>query len=230
MPNFEIEISADRRPDPRRGRSGKTVRFAWLAPAGEAIYCDDVFSAEGFLGAGPEPDGFAEVAFVSGDAGEEAWNLVVQSPRVQDVQPLSASLPRVPGPAIYCDDAFSVVDFLDAPEPTPGLYRSLRLLERPLDMRAPGSFLDTDRLGIPAYTAELVVSAPETLAPGLVALGSGALDLDGLDADPDPRRIDFVCEAVVAAKALRDVVLLDFDVPSRRSLKRARTFADLQLG
>lgn len=88
------------------------------------------------------------------------------------------------------------------------------------------SFLDYDRFGIPAYTAEIQVDATEPAIDGAWFLDNGPpgfLMTSNFDALWD------VCDVVVIASAKRDAVGLDLDYADRPSIRRLYSLEDMIL-
>ncbi|WP_024816405.1 phage tail protein I [Methylopila sp. 73B] len=225
----EEPVTIRKRADPRVGKRGEVYDLHWRQQAEACALFDDPSSADGFLDGLPKIQTHVSVALGYGFAGGENWHLVAPMDRVQDIRPELGMLPAEDLVALYLDDGYANVGFADAEDPQRHIYRSIRILERAADWSPAASFADFDRLGMPAYTAELVVEIPSTAAREDAYADACFAEACFADRPFDPTTLNFVCDAVVAAKSLRDDILLDLNVVTRRSLSSARTFADLQL-
>lgn len=224
----ETEALLERRPDPRFGRSGEVMEIAWPAAAAAEIFVDDALSCDGLLdGAGGRITAAAVALFPGARAA--SWNMIVPSPLIQDVLPETGARHDEDGVAFHADRDFADDGVVDDADPLLATFRSFRLMETVRAFGAPASFLDEDRLGIPAYTAELTTAVAAVAGPAVAFVDNGFFD-DGHGADLGvDDQLAFACEAVVAAKSLRDAVRLDLDIPTPRSLRHVRSFAALQL-
>lgn len=223
----EIPIGMIRRPDPRWGRTGEVIDFTWPGPAGAALFCDDAGSADGHVDGAADLPGLVSVHLVEG-ATSARWNVCsAASGFIQDVVPERGVVSTDDGVAVYADTPWDL-DFVDEVDPDGATYRSLRLMRGAADLLPPASFCDHDRLGMPAYTAELVLAVPETAGPAVVFADATPLDGFHVAGDPDLRALDFALDAIAAAASARDTILVDLDVPTRRSLA-VRGFDALQL-
>ena len=133
------------------------------------------------------------------------------------------------GVAFFADNGCLDDGIIDALDPQRATYQSWRVLERPTAFGGPATFLNDARFGMPAYTAELKIAVPQ-IAGVSIAHGEGGFYDASFCAGGEPDdALAFIFDAVIAGAALRDDLLIDLDIPTRRSLRHVRRFADLQL-
>jgi len=223
----EEPIGFTRGPDTRIGRTGEVYAFYWSRPAGFGLFVDDAASADRYLDGEPAEQAYVAINFAAGQV-SEGWNLAVPSPYVQDVTAITRSVGVEDTVGIYVDD-FIADRFFDSEDNVRGTYKSIRVMDTVEDFFSPSSFLDYDRFEMPAYNAELVTMIPGYGPPRDFFFEEALLDDVFIGPDTDLSDVHLVCTAVDVSKSLRDRVLLDLDVSTKRSFRLARTWADFSL-
>jgi hypothetical protein len=109
-------------------------------------------------------------------------------------------------------------------------YESWRLVDRsrPATKGPLLSYLDRDRFSIGAYTAELTIDAQEPLRPGKLFLNASPLDRSHLH-QSDYALIGKITSVARVAKAVRDVVLLNWDYGIPTSIDRVYSLDELTM-
>ena len=227
-------IAMNRRPDPRVGQKGSVIDFWLPGDAGRGAFLDAVGASDGLdhLDGAPALPQALAVALGPAVATGEGWALVdEQIHAIQDVQPEAGiyeveSLIGLIASADHYDDAI-----LDEADAGLGTYRSIRLVRPGLTMPPAAAFWSDGRLSMAPYTAEIRVAIPEVVGGGPAHLDIGFLDATQVAPESDLSDLHFVCDAVDAARSLRDRVFLDLDIPVvNRSLKATRRLSELQIG
>ena len=222
----EREISFSRRPDTRFGRSGDVTDFFWFGDAGLGAFLDQPFDGA-FLDGVPSGQTMASVKFGYGASASDSWNCIGNSPYVQDVTPRLGALQDDDHIGLFCDEPWegSILDELD---PIRGSYQSFRIMDGFADGQPALSFLDDVRLGMDAYTAEIMVEIVGKAGALEFFLNDAFADATFLVAEPDGSAVDLVCNAIAETKSLRDDIFVDLDIPKTR-LKDARSWAEISL-
>jgi len=221
----EVPIAFWRRPDPRWGRGGLVTDFAWPGEAGLGLWADDAASADRVLDGAPAVQPFVSVAL--GTAADDAWNLIAPIASIQDVAPRIGTTFVEDRIGCYGDD-FWAGQYLDEVDPPRATWLSLRILERADLGYSAGGFLDHDLTGLPPYTAWVGIEIQLPPEPDVAYADGACLDVAFAARAGKIEVLERVFDAVVAAKALRDDVLVDLNRPTRRSLS-ARRWVDVDL-
>ena len=227
----EKPVATIREKDPRVGMKGDVISFFLPGEAGDGAFASDLsLGGWGHLDGAPAARNTMRIALGPVVARREGWALVEeQGAYIQDVQP-EAGLYEVESPAGFFVD----IDHLDEAtlaivDSVWGTYEAVRLMRPGLTMPPAASYLDADRMGIEPYTAELRMALPERVSPSLLHLGAAYFG-DACAAPPtDLSALDFAIDAVTAAQAARDRLLIDLNIPPRGSLKSTRRLSSLPL-
>jgi phage tail P2-like protein len=173
-----------------------------------------------------------DARYASPDAGEgKIYSFIV--PEVVNVTtPSLAMTPLVPGlkpltvaydiesdieydliPSAFTDDWGVNIEYL-TPDDGPLLLAHVMHLLDPavtVPMTAGVSFVDESRIGIPSDYAELAINTHTLLPNGTFSLDDNWIDESSYAAPEDLTDFDRAGRAVVAAKALRDTILINFE-------------------
>lgn len=227
----EIPVSVIREPDTRIGKHGEVLGLYMPGEAGAGAFAGDMIAdTPVFLDGAPAAPSALKLAFGSSVAVGEGWALVQEHASfVQDVEP-EAGVFTIDSPiGLFVDTDFADDAILDIADADWGTYRAVRLIRPGLTMPPAASYLDADRLGMAAYTAEIRLALPETTSTALFYTGASyAGDLVAAP-DPDLSTLNFAIDAVSAAQSARDRLLVDLNIPAARSLKTTRRLSSLSL-
>jgi hypothetical protein len=183
----------------------------------ERVFFGDVtkrdFHSNGFRGYHFYESTAAENDIVTIRITPAASDLVSATPGLtpQDVKPVQIAERHVPRPGQHFHDynkSWRGENFRIETDAAQWVYDRLSLHSKddlPVGLSARW-YRGSMRYGIPAYTAQAKVDIPMTRPP---ARGFGGRFRNGFRIPTDMRKLDDACGAIVAAKPLRDTVLVD---------------------
>lgn len=212
--------------DQRRGRDGEVFEVSGQAAARDGVFVDEFWDGACADGAG-RPF-YRRIAYASDrpSAKRPADSLVTQSEKIQDAGPLVRAPGGWDGLGVFADDAFAY-SFVDADDLLE-LVLTWRVVDGPFRAYAGAAFTDHDRFGLPDHTAELVIELAAGPCRDAFFADADSADAAFAGAAFDGRALDAACEAVDAARAGHEDLLIDLNARGRL-YRDARSLADLQL-